>query len=162
MRKPSLILLRSRNRFRPSSFLPLSWLLPRAAICPRRRDGLGAGEVPRASRPCRGMAKRAVAQGPCHGRPAREGAWPGWPRLWKCRKGWLAAALVFTAAALLSKESGMVLPVLICCNTWIYGAGSGREVSATEKAPSPLARAIFALVASIPFWLVVLVYVPAR
>src|ERR1019366_7525636 len=126
------------------------------------QDGHGTEDVPRASRPCSSMARMAMAQEPCHGRPAREGAWPGWPRLWKCRKGWLAAALVFTAAALLSKESGMVLPVLICGYTWIYGAGNGREVSAMQKGPSILARAIFALVASIPFWLVVLVYVPVR
>ena len=76
--------------------------------------------------------------------------------------GWLAAALVFTAAALLSKESGMVVPVLICGFAWIYRAENGRDVSARGKVQGLLTRAISALVASFPFWLVVLFYVPAR
>ena len=44
-------------------------------------------------------------------------------------------------AALLSKESGMILPVLIGCFAWIYGAGTGREVSAMENGRGLFARA---------------------
>jgi len=126
------------------------------------QDGCDSDDVDRASRPSSGMAKMAMAQEPCHGHLAREGAWPGWPWRGASHKGWLAPALVFTVAALLSKESGMVLPVLICAFALIYGAGSGREVSIMEKGPSLVVRAISALVASVPFWLVVLVYVPVR
>jgi Flp pilus assembly protein TadD len=71
-------------------------------------------------------------------------------------------ALVFEAAALLSKESGMVLPVLIAAYVWIFGTNSGRETASIEAGGGYSGRFINALWASIPFWLVLLAYVPAR
>src|SRR5208283_20511 len=47
-------------------------------------------------------------------RVARAKAWVGWP----CHVGWLAASLAFTAAALLSKESGLVLPIWMSGFAW--------------------------------------------
>lgn len=73
---------------------------------------------------------------------------------------WLAASLVLTAAALLSKESGMVVPVLIAGYAWIY-ASAGRGEAAPVKFPL-FSSLRSALVASIPYWLVVLAYVPLR
>jgi Flp pilus assembly protein TadD len=103
-------------------------------------------EVARASRPL------------WQGRPARAQSWPGWPS----HQGWLAAALALTAAALLSKESGMVLPILVFGFAWIYGGAGDKEVSTVEKGSGSFARLISALSASVPFWLVVLVYMPLR
>jgi len=93
-----------------------------------------------------------------HGHPARVRSWPGWP--W--HKGWLAASLALTAAALLCKESGLVLPILISGFVWIYAEDRGREVSPVERGKRFLERLRSALAASIPFWAVVLIYVPAR
>jgi len=76
--------------------------------------------------------------------------------------GLLAAALALTAAALLSKESGMVVPALIFCFAWIYEGSGGREVASGDGGAGLIGRTISALMASIPFWLVVLLYVPAR
>ncbi|MFZ0963709.1 MAG: tetratricopeptide repeat protein [Terriglobia bacterium] len=76
------------------------------------------------------------------------------------RRRWLAASLFFTAAALLSKESGMVIPILVGGFAWIYGDASSREVSPVEIRFFPRLRS--ALVVSIPFWVVILIYVPVR
>jgi tetratricopeptide (TPR) repeat protein len=78
------------------------------------------------------------------------------------RSRWLAASLVFTAAALLCKESGMVLPIVIAVFTWIHDGTDGREVAPAENRPGLLARLRTALGASFPFWLVVLIYVLLR
>jgi Flp pilus assembly protein TadD len=77
------------------------------------------------------------------------------------RKGaWLAASMVLCALALLSKESSLMLPVLIGGYTWIYSGASGREVATAKFRFTP--RLASALGASIPFWAVVLAYMPLR
>jgi Flp pilus assembly protein TadD len=75
---------------------------------------------------------------------------------------WLAAALALTGAALLCKESGMVLPLLVIGYAWVYGGVDGGEAAPVEKTARLLARARSALYASIPFWIVILLYVPVR
>jgi tetratricopeptide (TPR) repeat protein len=65
-------------------------------------------------------------------------------------------------AALLSKESGMVLPILVIVFTWIYGGAGGREVVPGESNAGSFTRLGAALGASIPFWMVLLAYVPLR
>ena len=77
-------------------------------------------------------------------------------------KGWLAASLGFTAASLLTKESGMVTPLLIFFWVCIYGPTGGGEARTLENSAGFFTKVKAALVASIPFWLVVLAYVPAR
>jgi Flp pilus assembly protein TadD len=78
------------------------------------------------------------------------------------RRVWLAASLALTAAALLSKESALMLPVLVSGYAWIYAGPGGREAAPLENRPSHFARLRSALVASIPFWAVVLLYLPLR
>jgi Tfp pilus assembly protein PilF len=76
----------------------------------------------------------------------------------KARLRWIAASLLCMAAALLSKESGMVLPVLIMGFAGIYSSEGGREV-----APISIGgRLRAALVTSIPYWAVLTAYVPLR
>jgi 4-amino-4-deoxy-L-arabinose transferase-like glycosyltransferase len=75
---------------------------------------------------------------------------------------WVAAALTFTAAALLCKESGMVLPILVAGFAWIYGKACSREAAPVEKDPPLFERLSTALVASLPFWALLLLYVPLR
>lgn len=140
------------------------------ACVPEGPDAPGAptGAELAGSRPDSGMAKMAMAQEPCHGHPARaevdgqagHRTWASPGRPW--HKGRLAMALVFEAAALLSKESGMVLPLLIAAYAWIYGRNSGREAASVESRGRYLERFRDALWASIPFWVVLLTYVPAR
>jgi tetratricopeptide (TPR) repeat protein len=97
----------------------------------------------RSREPAPGLDDGLAAAGPCH-------------------KGWLAASMALTAAALLSKESAMVLPILIGGYAWIYGGNRGREVAPVEGRVPVLDRLSFALISSIPFWAVVLLYVPLR
>ena len=78
------------------------------------------------------------------------------------RLGWLAASLALTAAALFSKESGMVLPILVSGYAWIYGEAGDREVVPVEGRARPLERLTSGLVASIPFWAAILLYLPLR
>lgn len=78
------------------------------------------------------------------------------------KTAWLAAACALAAAALLSKESAMVVPVLIAAYAWIFVDSGGREVPPAGNGVRFLGRLRSALVASIPFWMVVLLYVPAR
>jgi Flp pilus assembly protein TadD len=78
------------------------------------------------------------------------------------RLDWLAASLLLTGAALLSKESGLVLPILVSGFAWIYGTAMGREVALVEGRANLIERLRSALVASIPYWAVVLIYVPLR
>lgn len=73
---------------------------------------------------------------------------------------WLVASLALTAAALLSKESGMVIPILVAGYAWIYRDAGSREVAPAEWRFFPRLRS--ALVASIPFWVVILSYLPLR
>ncbi len=75
---------------------------------------------------------------------------------------WLAASMALCAAALLAKESSLLLPLLISAYAWFDGEASGREVAAVESGPRLLARVRSALGASIPYWVVVLLYVPLR
>ncbi|HXW14534.1 MAG TPA: tetratricopeptide repeat protein [Terriglobia bacterium] len=79
------------------------------------------------------------------------------PRFW-----WLTASLLLTAAALFSKESGMILPILVGGYAWIYGGRSGREVVPGERAIHFSQRVRSALGESIPFWAVILIYVLLR
>ena len=62
---------------------------------------------------------------------------------------WLAASLAFTAMALLSKESALVLPLLIGTYIWVYDVNDGAAV-------------LRALRASLPYWAVVVLYLPLR
>jgi Flp pilus assembly protein TadD len=78
------------------------------------------------------------------------------------KSAWLGVAWALAAAALLAKESAMVVPVLVAGYAWIYAQSGGREVAGSEKDTRFLDRVRAALVASVPFWLVVLLYVPAR
>ncbi|HTS68221.1 MAG TPA: tetratricopeptide repeat protein [Terriglobia bacterium] len=78
------------------------------------------------------------------------------------RRGWLAASLFFAASALLSKESGMVLPLLIGGWAWIYGGTEGTESAGIGFRGGFLRHSGEAGMASIPFWIVVLLYVPVR
>ncbi len=79
----------------------------------------------------------------------------------RLHKGWMAVSLICTAAALLTKESGMITPLLVFCWVWIYGESDG-EARAIANHPLTVNRILAALGASIPFWLVVFAYVPAR
>jgi Tfp pilus assembly protein PilF len=74
---------------------------------------------------------------------------------------WLTVSLGSTVAALLTKESGMVLPVLVGAYAWIFD-GDGRDAAPAKTSTRRVERMGRALVASIPYWLVVLVYVPLR
>ena len=77
------------------------------------------------------------------------------------RKGaWLAGSVALCAAALLSKESSLMLPGLIGGYAWIYGGAGNREVVAVEF--RFFRRLWSALGASIPFWAVDLAYMPLR
>jgi tetratricopeptide (TPR) repeat protein len=77
------------------------------------------------------------------------------------RKGaWLAASMALCAAALLSKESSLMLPVLIGGCAWIYGGAYSREVAPVEFRFFPRLRS--ALGASIPYWVVIFLYMPLR
>ena len=78
------------------------------------------------------------------------------------RLRWIAASLGFTAAALLSKESALVLPILVSGSAWIYGGARGREAGPAENPTGLIARLRSALIAAIPFWAVVLLYAPLR
>ena len=68
---------------------------------------------------------------------------------------WLAASMALCAAALLSKESSLMLPVLIGGIAWIYPTEEGREASALRRLRSALA-------ATVPFFAVTLAYLPLR
>jgi tetratricopeptide (TPR) repeat protein len=79
-----------------------------------------------------------------------------------CMVRGITASLAFTAAALLSKETGMVLPILVSGFAWIYGTTSGKKVAPVEGRVPLLERLRFALGASIPYWIVILLYVLVR
>ncbi|MGD0223116.1 MAG: tetratricopeptide repeat protein [Terriglobia bacterium] len=67
---------------------------------------------------------------------------------------WLAALILYSAA-LLSKESGMMLPIFIAVYAWIYAAEAGEEVGLGKRLGA-------ALGAAAPFLVVTLFYVPLR
>jgi Flp pilus assembly protein TadD len=75
---------------------------------------------------------------------------------------WMAASLGFTAAALLSKESGLMLPILVSGYVWIYERAGRREVGPVDRQSGILARLRSALLAAVPFWAALLLYVPLR
>ncbi|MGO8789104.1 MAG: tetratricopeptide repeat protein [Terriglobia bacterium] len=68
---------------------------------------------------------------------------------------WLAASLALFVAALLSKESGMMLPIFIAVYAWINPLQDGREVSVGSRL-----RGVVIAVA--PFLAATLVYAPLR
>jgi Flp pilus assembly protein TadD len=77
------------------------------------------------------------------------------------RKGlWFAGSLALCAVALLSKESSLMLPILVGGYAWIYNRTSGREAPRAEFGFFPRVRS--ALGASIPYWVVILLYMPLR
>jgi len=75
------------------------------------------------------------------------------------RRWWALAAWLATAAALLTKESGLMLPILVSGFVWIYcdagEAGSPEGRRSDEGLTS-------ALRAAVPFWMVVMIYVLLR
>lgn len=71
------------------------------------------------------------------------------------RLRWLAASLTLYGAALLSKESSLMLPVFVAAFAWIYAAVDGGETR-------PGARLRAALVAVASFLAVTLAYLPLR
>jgi Flp pilus assembly protein TadD len=68
---------------------------------------------------------------------------------------WLGASLALFAAALLSKESGLMLPAFIAVFAWIYAAADGGEVGLSKRLRA-------ALVAMAPFLGLTLAYLPLR
>jgi protein O-mannosyl-transferase len=79
-----------------------------------------------------------------------------------CSARWLSGSLLMSAAALLSKESGMVVPILIGAYAWTWGEVDGGEAAAQNLAVRFLHRFRAAAVASLPFWAVIVAYVPLR
>jgi Flp pilus assembly protein TadD len=69
--------------------------------------------------------------------------------------GWLAASMALFAAALLSKESGLMLPVFIAVFAWIYAGSDGGQVGSGGRLRA-------GLVAVAPFLAVTLAYLPLR
>jgi Flp pilus assembly protein TadD len=68
---------------------------------------------------------------------------------------WLAAALSLYSVALLSKESGIMLPIFIAVCAWVYVATDGVETTLRYRMRA-------AVVAVAPFLAVTLIYVPLR
>jgi len=75
---------------------------------------------------------------------------------------WRVVSLALMAAALLSKESGMVLPILVSGFAWIYPEAGGREVAPPKFWSRHSQRLRGAVGVSIPYWIVFLLYVPLR
>ncbi len=75
---------------------------------------------------------------------------------------WRVASLVFAAAALLSKESTMALPILIGMLAWISWPRDGAITVANGGAMNPFARSKSALLAGAPYLAVVIAYVALR
>jgi len=71
------------------------------------------------------------------------------------RLRWLAASTALFAAALLSKESSLMLPVLVAVFAWIYAPVDGGEARSGERLRA-------AVVAVAPFLAVTLAYLPLR
>jgi len=78
------------------------------------------------------------------------------------RLHWMAASLGCTAAALFSKESGLMLPLLVSVYVWIYEGAGRRELGPAGRQSTILARLRSALLAAVPFWIVLLLYLPLR
>lgn len=70
---------------------------------------------------------------------------------------WLAGSWAFAAAALLSKESGMVLPLLISALAWIYPPKVVNSLASSFST-----RAKQALAAGAPYWILLLAYAALR
>lgn len=75
---------------------------------------------------------------------------------------WTALALVMCAASLLSKETGMMVPLLITALAMIKGGEFVRDPQPTGRALGIPRRLRLALIAGLPYWAVVLAYVPLR
>lgn len=71
------------------------------------------------------------------------------------RLRWVAASTALFAAALLSKESSLMLPVFIAVYAWIYAAVDGGAARSGERVRA-------ALVSVAPFLVVTLAYLPLR
>ena len=83
-------------------------------------------------------------------------------------KLWLVAALVLAALAVFEKETGIVLPMMIFAYELIFDAGRkgrairGEEDARSEKASEGVERFRMALVRSLPFVVVTVLYLLAR
>ncbi len=84
---------------------------------------------------------------------------------WRSRQarhgaGWLAASLAMCAGALLSKESGLALPLMVSGLAAVYaGEMAGNQ---TAGRTDILERLRFALIEGMPYWAVVAAYLPLR
>ena len=76
------------------------------------------------------------------------------------RLRWIAASLGLLAIGLLFKENTLMLPILIGWYAWICRGESGREAAPVEF--RCFSRLQSALGASIPYWVVILLYMPLR
>ncbi len=127
---------------------------------------------------CAGAGALVFGLHPIHVETIAEASWADQPvstllvlatvlTWWRSRQGgrsaaWLAASVALSAAALLSKESSLMLPFLISAYAWIEGGASGREVAPVEGRGALFERLRSALGAAVPFWAVVLAYLPLR
>ncbi len=78
------------------------------------------------------------------------------------REGWIVASVALAIAALLSKESSLVIPLLISGLAGIYGLTARGEAGDGQAESSRSQRLQAAFLAGIPFWVVVAIYVPVR
>ena len=79
---------------------------------------------------------------------------------WRSREpggkfAWLAASMGFAAAALLTKESSLMLPVVVGGIAWIWAGQEGKRLTTGERLRA-------ALVGAAPFLAVTLAYLPLR
>ncbi len=74
----------------------------------------------------------------------------------------LVASVALCAAGLLSKETSLVIPLLISSLAWIYDLNGSGEAEEGGSQTSLSQRLQSALLAGIPFWVLVAIYVPVR
>ncbi len=78
------------------------------------------------------------------------------------RAEWTAVSLVMCAASLLSKESGMVIPLLVSGLAAVYYVEFATPALPPEGRRPWVRRLKHALMAGLPYWAVVCAYVPLR
>ncbi len=93
---------------------------------------------------------------------SREAGRPAQPVRPVHEDAWMVASIALAAAALLSKESSLVVPLLISALAGIYGLARGGEMGAGDAPAGRFQRLQAALLAGIPYWVVVAIYVPVR
>jgi protein O-mannosyl-transferase len=71
--------------------------------------------------------------------------------------GWMALSFALYAAALLCKETAIVLPIVVLAHAWIYGARSGSVVSARSRG-----RRWSAVTVAVPYLIVTVTYLGLR